>query len=130
MPDSESQATYLSRSFGSSSFLSVCSAHLEYTNYAVYLPRGYDGNSFKPIRLDPNGIPVPVTDVERIRAMDAASSRDEAIDGFINHAKSHPETDIILAGDFNEALHLDWTAATANRFGHHGVAIEWRNSRA
>ena len=29
--------------------LIVCSAHLDYKNFAIYLPRGYDGNSFKMI---------------------------------------------------------------------------------
>ncbi|BDS06521.1 endonuclease [Oceaniferula spumae] len=109
--------------------LIVCSAHLEYTNYAVYLPRGYDGNSFKPIKLDKSGQPIPVTDIAKLHAMDAASTRDEAIAGFIKYAKSHADTDVILAGDFNEASHLDWTQETAKLFDHNGVVIEWKNSK-
>jgi len=109
--------------------LIVCSAHLQYTQYAVYLPRGYDGNTFKPITPDKRGNPTPVTDIEKLHAMDAASSRDEAIAGFIEYSKKHPDTDIILAGDFNEASHLDWTKETADLFDRNGVAIEWKNSK-
>ena len=46
----------------------VCSAHLDYRNYAVYLPRGYDGNSFKMIDDDGDGEPDPVTDAKAIHA--------------------------------------------------------------
>ena len=56
--------------------LVVCSAHLDYRNYAVYLPRGYDGNSFKVIDANGDQEPDPVTDLDTIHAMDKASSRD------------------------------------------------------
>lgn len=108
--------------------LIVGSAHLQYTQYAVNLPRGYDGNSFKPITPDKDGNPTIITDIKKIHAMDEASTRDEAIEGFLEYAKQFPKTDIILAGDFNEASHLDWTKETANLFDHNGVYIDWKNS--
>ena len=44
-----------------------------------------------------------MTDVKKLHAMDSASTRDESIAAFINYAKQHPEAEVLLAGDFNEA---------------------------
>lgn len=108
----------------------VASAHLDYKNYAVYPPRGYDGNSFKMIDADKDGRPDPVTDLAAIHKVDAASQRDEALRAFVDYAKTVPATTpLLLAGDFNECSHLDWTKATADKFGHNGVVIEWKNSK-
>ena len=60
--------------------VAVYSAHLDYLNYACYLPRGYDGNSFQKISQ-------PVTDVNAVLASNLQSSRDEEITAFINDAK-------------------------------------------
>jgi len=60
--------------------VAVYSAHLDYLNYACYLPRGYDGNSFKKISK-------PITDVNAVLASNLQSSRDEQITAFINDAK-------------------------------------------
>ena len=111
--------------------LFVASAHLDYKNYAIYLPRGYDGNTFKIIDPDGDGEPNPVTDLERLHAMDEASGRDDILEAFVafTNEQVDAETPIILAGDFNECSHLDWTAATRDLYSHNGVAIEWRNSR-
>lgn len=108
-----------------------CSAHLDYLNYATYLPRGYDGNSFKIIDPDGDGKPNPVTDLDRIHAMDAASKRDESIASFIAYAeKMVPNsTAVFLVGDFNECSHLDWSAATKDLYDHNGVVMEWANSK-
>jgi endonuclease/exonuclease/phosphatase family metal-dependent hydrolase len=108
----------------------VCSAHLDYKNFAIYLPRGYHPNTFKIIDTDGNGQPNPVTDTEKLHDTDLASKRDEAIADFLAFSKKHPSADIILAGDFNECSHLDWTKATKNLYSHNGVVIEWKNSLA
>ncbi len=110
--------------------LIVCSAHLDYLNYATYLPRGYDGNNFKMIDPDGDGNPNPVTDLKTIHAMDAASQRDESIQSFLRYAAKHKKHDVILIGDFNECSHLDWTAATKDLYDHNGVVIEWQNSKS
>jgi endonuclease/exonuclease/phosphatase family metal-dependent hydrolase len=109
----------------------VCSAHLDYRNYAVYLPRGYDGNSFKMIDADGDGEPDPVTDPKQLHAMDLASARDDALKAFLGYVKEHKleKRTVILAGDFNECSHLDWTAATRDLYSHNGVVIEWKNSK-
>ncbi len=106
----------------------VVTAHLDYLNYATYLPRGYDGNSWKMIDTDQDGKPDPVVDIARIRKMNLASRRDESIDAFLAYARKYPGKHIILAGDFNECSHLDWTEATKNLQSHNGVVMKWRNS--
>ncbi len=109
--------------------LVVCSAHLDYKNYAVYLPRGYDGNSFKP--LDDTGIgkPQPVTDIEQLHAMDKASKRGMALKAFLRFVSGlKDDIPVVIAGDLNECSHLDWTPATKDLYSHNGVVIEWRNS--
>ena len=108
--------------------LVVCSAHLDYKNFAIYLPRGYDGNSFKPIDPDGDGEPNPVTDLSRIQSMDTASKRDESHAAFLAYVQEHRDHPIIYAGDFNECSHLDWTAQTKDLLSHNGMAIEWQNS--
>ena len=110
--------------------LVVCSAHLDYRDYAIYLPRGYDGNSFKMIDTDGDGEPDPVRDPKRLHAMDKASARDEALGAFLDYVKREKLTKqrVILAGDFNECSHLDWTEATRDMFSHNGVVIGWQNS--
>lgn len=110
--------------------LVVCAAHLDYLNYAVYLPRGYDGNSFKVIDLNGDGKPEPVTDLKKLHAMDKSSARDDALRAFVAYVRREKLTKraVILAGDFNECSHLDWTAATRDMFSHNGVVIKWQNS--
>jgi len=100
--------------------IAVYSAHLDYQHYAVYLPRGYDGVTWKKL-------PAPVTNMDTIMASNLASERDEAIAAFLRAAEADKQQGriIILGGDFNEASHLDWTAATSQLFDHHGVTANW-----
>ena len=107
----------------------VCSAHLDYKNFAIYLPRGYHPSTFKMMDGNGDGQPDPVRDIKRLHEVDMASKRDEAISAFISYSKQHPNTDMILAGDFNECSHLDWTEQTKNLYGHNGVVIQWKNSQ-
>ena len=99
------------------------SAHLDYLNYSVYLPRGYDGLTWKEL-------PTPITDTQVLAENNLKSRRDEEIDAFISDSKIEKGKGrlIILGGDFNEASHLDWTEATKNSYDHHGVVMKWRNT--
>lgn len=96
------------------------SAHLDYTHYECYLPRGYSGTTWK--KLD-----APVTDVNYILEANRLATRDEAIAAFLVDAKA--ETDkgnlVIMGGDFNEPSHLDWQDNTKNLWDHNGVVINW-----
>lgn len=110
--------------------LAVAVAHLDYTHYAVYGPRGYDGVTWAMIDRNRDGKPDPITNVSELHALDQASRRDEAIASFISYARTIPaSTPLFLLGDFNEASHLDWTAPMAKLYDHNGVVIEWENSK-
>ena len=106
----------------------VTGAHLDYTYYASYLPRGYNGGTpnWKIIN-DVNGNPIPVTKVDSIQAYNLKSKRDEEISAFIKSTKTVSKP-IILMGDFNEPSFLDWTVKTKNMFDHNGVVMPWHNT--
>lgn len=109
----------------------LASAHLDYKNYSVYLPRGYKGGNpdFKMIDKDKDGKPDPVKDLKQILECDRQSLRDESLRAFTAFAKEYKNMPVILAGDFNEASHLDWTESTKNMFDHNGMVISWPNSK-
>ncbi len=93
-------------------------AHLDYTHYACYLPRGYNGVTWKKL-------PAPDGDPEAVLRMNRASTRDEAVAAFLEEV-SHERADLILlAGDFNEPSHLDWTEATCEIWDHNGCIVSW-----
>lgn len=96
------------------------SAHLDYTHYECFMPRGYSGTTWKKIEA-------PVTDVNTILEANRISYRDEAIAAFIADAKQEKEKGnlIIMGGDFNEPSHLDWQADTKDLWDHNGVVIDW-----
>eukprot|EP01084_Bolivina_argentea_P042597 78544_1 len=98
-------------------------AHLDAGHYACYLPRGYDGKSWKPL-------PNPVLDINKILTQNKQSKRSEAIDIFIKDALKEKENGniIIIGGDFNEPSHLDWINTMKNKFDHNGVVINWPQS--
>ena len=108
----------------------VAPVHLDYTNYAIYGPRGYDGNEFEIIDPDGDGEPNPITNLDVLHAMDAASGRDDILRAFVAYAEANQARgrSMILAGDFNESSHLDWTEATRDLYSHNGVVIQWKNS--
>lgn len=106
----------------------VAVAHLDYTHYACYLPRGYNGGRPDWNMIDDGkGNPAPVTDVNQILAYNLSSARDEQIKAFINAADSI-SAPVILMGDFNEPSHLDWTASNASLFDHNGLVIPWQTT--
>ena len=98
----------------------VYTAHLDYKNYASFLPRGYDGATFQPVAA-------PVVDLKVIRAQNLKSMRDDAITLFIADAEKESDAGsiVIIGGDFNEPSHLDWTAKTKNLYDHNGVVYRW-----
>lgn len=103
----------------------VAAAHLDYTLYACYLPRGYNGGTPNwNLIEDKNGNKLPVSNVDEVMEYNLKSTRDEQINAFLTSVKNEV-IPIILMGDFNEPSHLDWTQKTANRFEHNGVIINW-----
>lgn len=103
--------------------VALYAAHLDYTHYACYLPRGYDGITWKKLES-------PVLEVDKILKQNKASQRDEAIEVFIEDALNEKaqENLVFLAGDFNEPSHLDWGQASKNKFDHNGTVVPWNNS--
>lgn len=112
----------------------ICSAHLDYRGYGLYLVRGYEGGypHFKMRDADQDGVPDRVTDVEEIMAYNRRSQRNKSIADFLAFAQQEEAAGrvVILAGDFNEGSHLDWTERAKHSFGHYGVALPWDNSIA
>lgn len=96
----------------------VYSAHLDYTNYACYLPRGYDGVTWEKLKT-------PVTDPRLIEEANRKSERDEAIVNVIADAAKEKGNIILLGGDFNEPSHLDWTEQTKDLWDHKGAVVRW-----
>lgn len=93
-------------------------AHLDYTHYACYLPRGYDGVTWRKL-------PAPESDPEAVLWMNRASTRDEAIAVFLEEVSCEQADLILLAGDFNEPSHLDWNEATREKWDHNGCVVSW-----
>ncbi len=108
----------------------VAAAHLDYTYYACYLPRGYNGGdpNWKMID-DGTGNPSPVTDTTEILTYDLKSYRDEQIAAFLQDVQNDT-VPVFLMGDFNAPSWMDWTARTGSMFDHHGVIIHWPNTFA
>lgn len=109
--------------------LNVACAHLDYTYYACYLPRGYNGGTPNWSMIDNGqGKPQPVTDPEQILKYNLRSERDEQIKAYLK-AVGNDKRPLLLLGDFNEPSHLDWVDATRDLFDHNGVKIEWNCSK-
>ncbi len=98
----------------------VYSAHLDYKDYACYLPRGYDQAWQK--------MDAPIVDAELISKINRDSWRDEATSYVISDAKKEKDAIIIYGGDFNEPSHLDWDERTEKMYDHHGAVIRWDTS--
>lgn len=114
--------------------IAVYAGHLDYTHYACYLPRGYGGGATAPTptyQYGWNEIPSgPIVDVDLILQVNDASGRPGAIAQFVNDALIERQNGriVIMAGDFNEPSHLDWTAATAELFDHNGSIVPWTST--
>lgn len=106
----------------------VAITHLDYTYYACYLPRGYNGGTPNWDMIDDgNGNPKPVTNVNTVLAYNLDSERDEQIAAYVNFAKTK-SLPLVLMGDFNEPSHLDWTAKTTTLFDHNGLVVPWHST--
>ncbi len=115
--------------------IAAYSAHLAYTSYATYLPRGYGAGVPTPGEFSefgwnkmPSG---PVTDPGTVQRVNVNSGRPLAISTFIDDAAAERAKgrSVILGGDFNEPSALDWTDGTRNLFDHNGVVIPWESTR-
>jgi len=104
--------------------VAVYTAHLDYLNDAYYDVRGYDGSTWKEI-------PIP-TDAAEVLRRNALSRRDEAVAAFLAQAARDAADGyaVVLGGDFNEPSHRDWTAATRYLYDHHGLVVEWPQTKA
>lgn len=96
------------------------SAHLNYTDYACYLPRGYSGTTWKKLKA-------PVSDADSVLTANRLSYRDESIREFLQVAQKDIAAGyiILLGGDFNEPSHLDWQADTKDLWDHNGLIVNW-----
>ena len=105
--------------------IAVYTAHLDYLNAANYPPRGYDGNSWKPLSGK-------VSSLDEVLKMNLASQRDEAVQDILKDAAGERKKGnlVIIGGDFNEPSHLDWASDTKNMFDHNGLVVPWHNSIA
>lgn len=112
--------------------LTVCSAHLDYKHYGLNLIRGYKGEGdWGLMDADKDGVPDRITDAKKVLAYDMGSQRPAQIAAFLAFAAKERAAghDVVLAGDFNEASHLDWTPRAAKEMpGHYGVAIKWSST--
>lgn len=95
--------------------IAVYSAHLDYKNYACYLPRGYNGSTWKKMTQ-------PVHNADSILAANRIAFREEAIEVFIENARQDIAEGaiVLLGGDFNEPSHLDWQEDTKDLWDHMG----------
>ncbi len=100
--------------------VAVYSAHLNYTNYACYLPRGYDGMTWKKL-------PARATDADSVLIANRRSWRDESINVFLEKVLQDIDLKhrVILGGDFNEPSHLDWQENSKDLWDHNGLVINW-----
>lgn len=57
--------------------------------------------------------------------MNRASTRDEAVAAFLEEVSREQADLILLAGDFNEPSHLDWTDVTCGMWDHNGCIVPW-----
>lgn len=95
------------------------SLHLDYTNYACYLPRGYDGVTWQKMES-------PISDVQEILTANRKGKRDEAIRDLIaDAAKESKKHSIIIGGDFNEPSHLDWIEENKHLYDRRGAVVPW-----
>lgn len=95
-------------------------AHLDYRNCALYLPRGYCGTTWKKL-------PKKVSNLDTVLFDNAASQRLAAIRLFIEDAKKESAKGrlVFLGGDFNEPSHLDWIKANRHLYDHNGLIVPW-----
>lgn len=108
--------------------ITVAVAHLDYTQYANYLPRGYFGGTPNWGEItDKNGQLKPIQSIDSILSYNLSSQRDEQINSFLTSIQNSTKP-LVFLGDFNEPSHLDWQKNTKNLFDHNDLVINWQNS--
>ena len=114
--------------------ITVCTAHLDYKHYALNLVRGYNGGDpdWKMRDANHDGEPDRLNDADAVLEHSRKSRRGAAIGAFLAFAQIERTAGraVILAGDFNEGSHLDWTAKAKDFAGHYGAVLAWENSIA
>ena len=114
--------------------ITVCSAHLDYKFYALNWVRGYGGGNpdWKMRDANGDGEPDRVSDAEALLAYNRKSRRGPAIAAFLEFARTEREAGraVILAGDFNDGSHLDWTEKAKHFASHYGAVVNWDNNLA
>jgi endonuclease/exonuclease/phosphatase (EEP) superfamily protein YafD len=114
--------------------ITVCTAHLDYKHYALNWVRGYgSGNPDWKIRdANQDGEPDRMNDASALLAHNRLSQRGPAFAAFLDFARKERAAGrtVILAGDFNEGSHLDWTEKAKDFAGHYGAVLPWDNSLA
>ncbi len=103
----------------------VYSLHLNYLEYACYLPRGYHGTTWARL-------PRRESDVEAVKAMNLRSKRPEAIRSVVDDAQDAlaKREWVLIGGDFNEPSHLDWTGRTKDLYDHNRIVMPWHSTLA
>lgn len=103
--------------------IAIYAAHLDYTHYACYLPRGYDGITWKER-------PYPKS-VDEILAQNDASKRIQQIKCLMQQAEKDIQDgcQVIVGGDFNEPSWLDWQENTQNMYDHNGFVVPWTTTK-
>lgn len=103
----------------------VYSMHLNYLEYACYLPRGYHGTTWERL-------PQRESDVNAVIAMNLKSKRVDAVRAAIADAAAAIKAGdlVIIGGDFNEPSHLDWTERTKDLYDRNGIVMPWHSTLA
>lgn len=103
--------------------IAVYAAHLDYTHYACYLPRGYDGITWKEREK--------VQSVNEVLQQNNASRRIFEIQCLIKQAENDRKKGckVIIGGDFNEPSWLDWKEETKDLYDHNGLIIPWTTTK-
>lgn len=98
--------------------VAVYSLHLDYTHYACYLPRGYNGVTWERMNT-------PITCSKKIEKANKESNRPNEIKEIIRDAYQENDCCIFIGGDFNEPSHLDWREDTKSLWEHNGAVVNW-----
>lgn len=103
--------------------VAVYAAHLDYTHYACYLPRGYDGVTWKECAIPES--------VDEILSQNNASKRIRQIECLMQQAERDLSDSclIIIGGDFNEPSWMDWKEDTKDLYDHRGFVIPWTTTK-
>lgn len=107
----------------------VGTGHLDWLKVTTYPPRGFSGDKPPWERLHVNHS--LLQNSSALRTYGESSFRDDALNAFVAYAgkDEFQGVPVILAGDFNEPSHLDWTEATAHLYDHNGVVQDFVNSK-